>query len=646
MTSWSEHARLGENVGRIFAELNEHIIAYQPRNDRWFVFPTPTAAKDWAECLFCISATSLVAESTPPILFLLLESTCDEGKPRSSLTLLEFIRYLRLSKYHPRAWGATYSLWCSPIVCYSFESRERILQRRPEGLVLFSPSLSFQQLPILASPSWLDAAHNLRTATDGELTQYLNSTHPVNLSAHHYLGDLIGPYSILHAAGTVHSPDTVSPGRFNVKVLHEIFWQMEQERSSGEERAPKVSTNTMGDLRQEVQTYVASSMRGRSKSAVLIIDDQSDLWHPVWKFILGGGWQRFHPEKMFELMAPQSGDAARAEFFKTLQLFIRLIILDLRLTPEQDHNKDLHGISGYRVLRFIRTYDQAIPILMFTSSQRGHYLHDLELAGADAVCIKPTRFDNASTTLESLLEHLSVLLRPEYHFLQDSYYDLREQQAQLKPHEEKWSPLYWALSAWQEARQNARLWIKQAETNPARLSALSVARTAGLAEEIIHEKFGAAAQPYGHAMRELRNVASHFGSAQASDTAIGYVAVGLVTKMLSVLDSSLIPTLTNRARINIPNDIYLESHLSVPGMEPTLLKMFQGTVQVALLAFSLRQNAAALGLNTSLVDYVFTLEEKANQWIGEFLSKHNISKQILSPIATDYSGLLRWFNSL
>lgn len=663
--SWSERGGLGESVGRLFAELDENLLAYQPSNGKWFVFPSPDAPKDWAECLFCNSADYLTAESAVPTFFLLLESNCGGTVQRSPLVLLEFLRYLRLSKYHPRARGG-YGLWRSPVVCYSFETRERILQRKPEGLVLFSPSVSFKQLPLLASPSWLDDARNVKAATDSELTRYVNSTQPVNLSSHHHLGDMIGPYSILQAAGANHSPGHVSPGRFNAKVLHEILWQMEQERIPGVERDHRSSAGKVDELRNDVQASVARSLRGPrhaakglSPTSVVIIDDQTDLWQPVWRSILGPcGWKRLLPETMFGLMEPGGNAAERERFFSSLRQFVRLIILDLRLTP-LDQNKELRDISGYRTLRFIRTYDEAIPVLMFTSSHRGDYLHELESAGADAVCIKPTRFDNARLALESLLERLSVLLRPEYHFLQDAYYVLKEQVAKSKPDDNK-LPLYWGLCAWQEARQSVGLWIKHPRTTSARLSALSVTRTAGLASEyalsvtktaglaseISRGTINRASKPYIFAMNELRNAASHFGSAQAVDTAVGYVAVGLITKMLSVPDDPDVTTTGNRIWINSLNEDDLKAHLAVPRMDPTLKKMLWGAVRVSALAFSLRQNAPALGLDTSFPSFVSAVEASANQWIGEFLRQHDLPKQILDPLAAAKAGLLEWLNSL
>jgi CheY-like chemotaxis protein len=649
LSMWREREGLGDNAVRLFAELDENLVAYQPSDGKWFAFPTPDAAKDWAGCLFCESADSLAAGGVAPIFFLLLGGTCGMAQ-RSPLVLLEFLRYLRLSKYHLKAWGSPYWLWRSRVVCYSFEPRERILRRKPEALVLFSPSVSFKHLPSAASPSLLEDARGLKEATDGELVRYLNSVRPVNLSSHHLLGDMIGPYSILQAVGAGRFAGVLSPGRLRVKVLHEILWQMEQEKNPGEERAHGVGAVEVEELKAGVHASVARSARGTPPTSVLIIDDQTDLWQPVWMSVLGpAAWSRLHPHEVFRLMDAQGNEAARERFFKCLRQFVRLIVLDLRLMPEHDLNQDLQDISGYRMLRFIREHDQAIPVLMFTSSRRGHYLHQLELAGADAVCIKPTRFDDALPTLESLLEHLSVLLRPEYQYLQDCYYDLHAQEAALKPDDEKNAPLYWAMSALHGARRNVRLWIRHPESSPARLSALSVARTAGLAAEMIKEKFESSPQPYVHSMMLLRHAASHFGSAQTMDTAVGYVAVGLVVKMLSAFDNSLIPTAVNRTKIKIPDAERLKEGLEDSDMEPTPLKVFQGTVQVATLSYALRRNASAMKLSGPLADFVSALESAADRWIVESLKKHRLSKDILLPMlsrARDELDLTGWFNSL
>jgi CheY-like chemotaxis protein len=638
MSYWSQQNDV--DVEGVFANIKNNIIAYQPLTKQWFAFPCDDAGRDWANYLFNPDANALLAGQTPPILLVNLGNICGGKTYYSELRLLDFVRFLRLSKYHPRAWGSgDYQLWRSPIICYSFESRESILRRRPEALVLYSPSVRFQRLPLMVSSPLIDETKLPAPANENELVKYINSTHLVNLSAHHYLGDVIGPYSILRAFKSASPQQQTGKKNFGTEVLREIFCQLQQEKSLTSEEDSEIGDG-LKERAKQIHAAIADYQKLK-RPAVLTIDDQGEEWKAVWEALLGppGGWQRIDGTTLSWLIETANRGTYDNAFCNKLREYL-LIILDLRLMPESDRDKKLEDISGYKLLRFIRTHDQAIPILTFTGSQRGSFAQQLRAAGSDRVCSKPPRFDAAPILLENLLESIYLLLQPEYRFLQETYYELKSGEAQFSAHDERKIPMHWALLAWQEARQNISSWIGLRDAH----SAISVARTAGLASEVIVDKFGSNPQPYVYAVNEVRNVASHVKSAQVASVDIGYVALGLVTKMLSVLNDSLIQTVRPRERISSPNTKEIESELDEAASRA--LDRLQGAIRVATLAYAVRQNAVPMGLSKFLVKRLTLLEEEANGEILPMFDEAGICSSILDQLISPYPNLRSWLANL
>lgn len=666
MSSWASFTDVGRHQEKIFSELEDHLIAYQSGADQWFKFPIIDAAKNWSKCLFETSTCSLEANDALPIFFLFLEATGQRTFSRTELKLLDFIRYLRLSKYHPQALSTPdYALWGSPVVCFSYEPKESILCRKPEGLILFAPSVLTERLPMLLQPSLLGRATRLPAAKADELVKFVNSTKPVNLSSNHHLGDVIGPYSMLKsinagttlqavaaksAGGTAVTTqvEASTPGavsglqrildnprikEISTVTLHEMLWQEEQGKDSKEDVNP--APDIVADLVKNIQALP-------KRKQILIVDDQDSDWSGVWEKIFGQegkDWVRGYSPSTLKKLATK--DDCRE---------YQMLILDLRL-KDDDKNKPLEEISGYQFLQIIRKSDQAVPVLMFTSSRRGAFLQGLRWAGADSVCLKPVRVDTAPALLENFLNEILLLLSPEYELLQSIYYELKDKEKKIKSRTGDPAPVRWARAAWIEARQNVRLWLTQKNIEQVRLTGVSVARTAGLAAEAIKDKAFDETQtdnhPYFNALKSLRNDASHIGPEESLCVEVGFIAVTLVNKLILTLNNKYTGLSNPNVLLNSTSvsESKLGKVLPLTRIPSDSRQKIWGSIQVAILAHELNAEQNVLGLS-GIAPYLVKLETTASQTLERVCKENKISKIDLQPFISTYSTFQPWFDTL
>lgn len=664
MASWKTISGFDYLRVKFFAELQNNIVAYQKQSDSWFSFPCIEASVDWAKCLFDGNATSLLSADQPPTFFLYLESSCNKSGYHSSLQLIDFIRFLRLSKYHPQAWSSNnqYKLWSSPVVCFSFETRERILPRSPESLILYSPSVRFKQLPALVAAQSIKSAEP-PPAEDVELSTYVNSTKVVNLSAHHGLGDVIGPYSILSYFGDQlqQTVPVVKPAEaISTETLHEMFTQIEQEKLSESEYSDETKANTIINLWEQVKESVTIT-NPNLKANVLILDDQSEFWEPMWQTLLGGKqkFTRKNKEEVSTILESERNGSNNNRCDNLLAEIQEhaLVIMDLRLDPDNDRNKELEDVSGYRLLKYIRENDKATPILMFTSSQRGRFHQQLISAEADAVCTKPTRLDTAPALLETLLEEINLLLKPEYEFLRNIYRELKDRKGDLKNLIAAETTLMLGFHAWKEARRNTKTWLGDFGGEFARSSSLSVARTLGIAHENLsleQPRIDSVWNIYFKALEYIRNNASHSSSEHALSVHVGYLSLELFTKLLSYIDPMDITIRDerghvlgiatdkvatdkkdNKTKIRVGLKDKLKKNVTISSIPFPSYLDFCGAVQAATLLHGLMPSRG-FNLSSEGMKYVVESQRKANETVRDILSKTNIRAVDIKQAINDY----------
>jgi CheY-like chemotaxis protein len=659
MSSWLECADLSADPSLLLARSLNHIILYQPDEKRWHQFSLKETEDnsgfiDWADCIFADSTTSLVLNKVHPILFLNLDLAWNPKSGKGDAMLLDFLRYLRLSKYHPKTLTRPdFNLWRSPAVCLSFQSLSSFIKRRPEGLVLFAPSVQFEQLPMQFRDGW-PASLRIPVAVEAEIIKYVNSTRPVNLSSNHDLGDIIGPYSILKSLEGAQPDARVSPvelekllepqkRKISTDTLHDILWQSEQRKIADDDINP--SQGAIVDSLNALQ-----KLSGR----ILIIDDKVKDWNPLWKTLEGPKttWQCVTDDELKQFLEEAQSKTGQTIF--PLESF-QLVILDLRLEKD-DKRRRIEEISGYEGLKSLRSLDEAIPILVFTSSQRVGLLRRLRSAGADTVCHKPARFETAPNLLETLVSEIRVLLSPEYQFLQEVYYSLKKKEARFKVAEVP--PMRWALAGWMEARQNLRVWITEKDSAAARLSARSVIRTAGLAAEPIEKEFKRAfwKNTYAMALKALRNSASHVGVEAALNTEVAYIVVFLVTKMIDTLRDDYSNIGIFRGRIlRTPNKEKLQSFLDLSRVDALTAESILGLLQLGSLAWALGQPGQIQNAPRNVVGYLQNLEQSALQQLATTCHQYRITGDDLNPftkqpepyrLRADFADIEPWFTSL
>jgi len=657
MTSWKNLGGFDYLGVMFFAELQNNIVAYQEQSDSWFSFPCGEASADWAKCLFDGSALPLVSVDRPPVFFLHLESNCSKGEYHGDSQLIDFVRFLRLSKYHPQAWSSNkqYKLWSSPVVCFSFEARERILLRSPESLILYSPSVRFRLLPALVADQSIKSAELPQPAEEAELSTYVNSTKIVNLSAHHGLGDVIGPYSILSyfTDQLQQTVPVVKPAEaVSTDTLHEVFTQIEQEKLSEDEYTDQTKANVIISLWGRVKDSVAIT-NFNLKAHVLILDDQSEFWEPMWETLFGGKrkFTRKNKEEISAILEFER-NGSNNNRCDSLLAEIRehsLVIMDLRLDPDNDRNKELEDVSGYRLLNYVRENDKATPILMFTSSQRGRFHQDLLDAGADAVCTKPTRLDNASALLEILLGEIEALLKPDYEFLRHIHFELKGQKVRLSNVEAAEDIIMLSMAAWESARRNTKKWLSSSNEEYARSSSLSVARIIGIAYEQLsnhHDKV-TGSKPrgnYNFALESLRNNVSHSSSEHAFSINTGYLALELFVEFLSYVNEiDLTVNSSSGIVFNVKFDeeksdkyrqlIKLKYDAKISGKEHLFMpsyRHFCGAVQAATLLHGITGQSSNLNLRSDCMRHVFEAQQYANGKVREIISNTVINNTTIA----------------
>lgn len=654
MASWKKLENFDHSGRMIFTELEDSILAYQPlsQDSKYYSFPCSEAVSDWANCLFCDSAASLIVNQQPPILYLNLHSTCGSASHLDELRLIDFIRFLRLSEYHPQALpfleSRAYKLWSSPIVCFSFESRESILLRKPEALALYAPSIRFQQLPALVQSPLFERTISIKPAEPSEVSNYINVIQPVNLSSHHGIGDVIGPFFSLKELGFNFHGQFGVENPIKTGTVQEIFWQTIRGDTSTEEQK---------DKRSEIYRLcgeVLSTLSTHQKPSVMIIDNQSHHWRTMWEVMLGGinAFTRKDSNELFHLLKKVENGVEDNQFFDELRNH-SLLIVDLRLKPLEDEYKELKEISGYKLLTYIREHDEGIPILLFTSSQRSTFLQEIEGDLADAVCNKPVKFDNCYELLKNLLEGMSVLLKPEFEFLRTIYDELKRQELRLQANGNTFGEesFYWAFSAWGDARRELKSWLRNPTSEQSRLSALSVARKAAFAQEVLSADNYE--NKYFRVIHRLRNNSSHVRTEEAQGVHTFYLMIELLALLLKDINATN-GELRQHAATDLPKAILLDDfsdklhrHVGVRGVQSKYLKL-SGSIQASTLLYWIQNNIPELSYEAK--KYLEALQERANQTLQDDLQKAALRKEDIEQVVTTqtfyYPNRSDWLNTI
>lgn len=171
-------------------------------------------------------------------------------------------------------------------------------------------------------------------------------------------------------------------------------------------------------LHDKIDFLNLNSTDSLKTSNLLLIDDNADKY---WKSILKeftnncsgkfksvpniSDWEKFYARIKTELKKEDNG----------VPLY-DIVLLDLRLRKkEENSNISIEELSGYKILKEIKSLNQGIQVIIFTASNKALNMKSLLEAGADAYYIKesPVLFDlkNAKNQILNFYESIVNLAK-------------------------------------------------------------------------------------------------------------------------------------------------------------------------------------------------------------------------------------------
>lgn len=302
----------------------------------------------------------------------------------------------------------------------TLEPVDRLLRRLPEALIFLSPGTDLVQMPA-GVEELQQAAQRIRTVEDrGWLEPFLlprNLRWDIEMREKHRHANRLGIFHLLYGlwrAGYIQ-------GEVYQRTLHHLRETLGRDFPELEEY---IALTRMLDRENSTSTPEFRPPWGPNQEVpfkVLLIDDEAHLgWDRVlaalftgnpnnpqerghYRVFQGGSWE-LHvvnervfqewpqdlPGYLFPIIGAQAirGDQAGFGYLPW-----DLVLLDLRLQPEDLNRELLEEITGFRLLQKIRGFDPTIPVIMLTASERAAFIHRIEQEGISGYYAKAVTED-------------------------------------------------------------------------------------------------------------------------------------------------------------------------------------------------------------------------------------------------------------
>lgn len=392
----------------------------------------------------------------PEAIFINLEGTY-ENRGRSNLKGLELLFWLRL-KYD----------FTGPIITYGFLSSAQVLRQKPEYAVLHAPGNYHVRLPdgfesffksnnlgelglernrLKEYRPFVQKAINLKAVRHREANWWgikvLWVCYKLMNDYNRTLQYNIGGNLLERDNFTELLPDDIQD---ELDSLNGFLIAYDNELSDRIGEANEQNRSQRRELAFSTPIDIVPLPRFPK---ILLIDDQAgEGWSDIYQHIIYGGENRdFHTFNNFP--ASNSNHEEGIEHIKenVIEYLINqmnnkvdCILLDLRLQPG-DKNKEVHKVSGVKILKHINKHFKGIPILVTSASNKIWSYQEVIKAGADAYWLKEgvDNLQNAEDSIKSYVNFIEIIAA----FMNEEYQFLREMNKNLKKFREPPAPRFW-----------------------------------------------------------------------------------------------------------------------------------------------------------------------------------------------------------
>lgn len=335
---------------------------------------------------------SRVLFNTENILVLSLESHIVGSNP-SELKAAELIYHLR----------ATHQL-TNPIVVVAMQTLSGILRQQPDLTILNAQGVYFAD--ILSNFSFLTKikTHYKRYAVKDIKKEYLRHfQNKLNAAqVRHEQANIYGLKQLVKIHKAVTGDEIIIAGlntKDNLDFLLADFVFGENDKQYAE-----IYNND-----EELDKAYVKNLAKIEDRDVFIIDDQSKIWLPFYKAQLEGAnvvdfdFDANHFDTDNNI-GEDDWIALKAELSQEKDW---IILLDLRINPNEDNNRALESISGILLLKRIKQAFPYIPIIITTASNKSKTLAKLASMKVDGYWVKEG-IDNGWTAKESVENYFKL----------------------------------------------------------------------------------------------------------------------------------------------------------------------------------------------------------------------------------------------
>lgn len=287
---------------------------------------------------------------------------------------------------------------CNRVIMTSFLTREFLLQNNPKDYILFAPSNYFLQLPFNSIE-----LNNIKINSSAIKNEtFLNNYYKAFVSPDFQISDISHSFS----------------NEFGLHLLSNLSQQLffnneESEEEIIQEQLLSFSkAKLLYDLNIDSFDSVDKIIKERDKVSkalqnkkVVYIDDQGqEGWFTLMRGLLGVN------NKKLVGIKPKESSKNSIDFLSTIDKIKKekpeILFLDLRLLGDFEKDKSIEETSGAILLKLIRKWNPAIPVILTSATDRVRSLDVLSKTPyiIDAIWTKPRVDKKGFNTSKSVLE--------------------------------------------------------------------------------------------------------------------------------------------------------------------------------------------------------------------------------------------------
>ncbi len=340
----------------------------------------------------------IVQQSSKAVVFINIDLKFG-AKSRQSQIGVEVLLWLRCK------WGVK-----NPVILYSFQSLGQLLRHMPEHLVITSEGCYFFQLPNDFDKP-LPSLVNVNM-----IRKYIKLAFSIE-NFRHREANWFGVYKLFLIHNQINietkedqiEPELIFPSNLMNKVnsletaIHQFLYL--QPSSQKNEELNKDLIEKILEKKQE--------LRKLNNPRIMYLDDMAHLgWGKLLQLMIYGGENKNF--LIFNLSSYKNMEEIKKGVFDCIRSFRpKCLLLDLRLLDENGKVFDASELSGYQILKYVKSTLPSLPVIMFTASNKANTFKELIQLGCDFLWTKEgidDMYDN-HLSLRNYLQLLEYLYR-------------------------------------------------------------------------------------------------------------------------------------------------------------------------------------------------------------------------------------------